>query len=228
MTRSRLRAEERRWRRGDLLAWAGALLLGAVVAWVVFSIQALAQELATANEARDALARQVQQLGEKPVAGPPGSRGEPGQSVTGPRGPKGDKGEPGSPGPTGPSGEDGSDGADATGKPGPAGETGKPGDAGTDGQPGPAGPQGEPGPAGAEGPQGPQGEKGDTGARGEQGPPPSGWTYTDPKGVTYECTPDGDGSTHYTCRSNQSAPEPSNPGNGPLNLGLDPQRRQYP
>lgn len=228
MTRSRLRAEERRWRRGDLLAWAAALFLGAVVAWVVFSIQALTQELTTANEARDALARQVQQLGEKPVAGPPGSRGEPGPSVTGPRGPKGDKGEPGSPGPTGPPGKDGSDGADATGKPGPAGETGKPGDAGSDGQPGPAGPQGEPGPAGAEGPQGPQGEKGDNGARGEQGPAPSGWTFTDSQGVTYECTPDGDGSTHYTCRSNQPAPEPSDPGKGPLTLGLDPQRRQYP
>lgn len=224
MTRSRLRAEERRWRRGDIIAWASALLLGAVVAWVVFSIQALTQELATANAARDALARQVQQLGEKPVAGPPGSRGEPGQSVTGPRGPKGDKGEPGSPGPTGPPGKDGADGTGATGKPGPAGETGAPGAAGTDGQPGPPGPQGEPGPAG---PQGEKGDQGEQGPRGEQGPPPSGWTYTDPQGVTYECTPDSNGSTHYTCRSNQSAPEPSDPGGGPLTLGLDP-RRQYP
>ena len=81
---------------------------------------------------------------------------------------------------------------------------------------------------GPQGPQGERGDQGDTGERGEQGPAPSGWTFTDPQGVTYECTPDSDGSTHYTCRSNQPNPEPSEPGTGALNLGLDPQRRQYP
>ncbi|GAA1065187.1 hypothetical protein GCM10009574_028000 [Streptomyces asiaticus] len=227
MKRGQLRKEERRWRRGDALAVAGALLLGAVVAWIVLTVQALNHDLRTANQARDALARQVQQLGEKPVAGPPGSRGEPGRSVVGPRGPKGEQGEPGSPGPTGPPGSHGKNGANATGKPGPAGPSGDPGAAGNDGQPGAAGPQGEPGPAGPQGPQGEKGTPGDTGPRGEQGPPPSGWTYTDPQGVTYECTSDGDGSTHYTCRSNQPAPEPS-PSQGPTTLGLDPQRRQYP
>lgn len=228
MTRSRLRAEERRWRRGDALAVAGALLLGVVLAWIVLTVQQLNSELHTANAARDALARQIEQLGEKPVAGPPGSRGESGRSVVGPRGPKGERGEPGSPGPTGPPGSDGKNGANATGKPGPAGPSGGPGAAGNDGQPGAAGPQGEPGPAGPQGPQGEKGTPGDTGPRGEQGPPPSGWTYTDPQGVTYECTPDSGGSTHYTCRSNQPAPEPSDPSPGPMNLGLDPQRRQYP
>lgn len=200
----------------------------AAFAWLLITMQGLSQDLRNANEARDALARQVQQLGGKPVAGPPGSRGEPGQSVVGPRGPKGTQGEPGSPGPTGSPGSDGKNGANATGKPGPAGATGSAGAAGNDGQPGAAGPQGEPGPAGPQGPQGEKGQQGDTGPRGEQGPPPSGWTYTDPQGVTYECTPDSGDSTHYTCRSNQPAPEPSESPSGALNLGLDPQRRQYP
>ncbi|MBI0293277.1 collagen-like protein [Streptomyces sp. PRKS01-29] len=215
-------------RRSDML-FAVVVMLGLTAfAWLVITMQSLAHDLHTANQARDALARQVQQLGAKPVAGPPGSRGEPGRSVTGPRGPKGEQGEPGAPGPTGPPGSDGKNGANATGKPGPAGATGAPGAAGNDGQPGAAGPQGEPGPAGPQGPQGEKGTPGDTGPRGEQGPPPSGWTYTDPQGVTYECTPGGGGSTHYTCRSNQPAPEPSDSSPGPLNLGLDPQRRQYP
>ncbi|GAA3032020.1 hypothetical protein GCM10020000_06220 [Streptomyces olivoverticillatus] len=84
MMRSKLRAEERRWRRGDLLAVVGALLVSAALAWVIFRIESLTQDLATANAARDALAHQVQGLGEKPVAGPPGSRGEPGRTVIGP------------------------------------------------------------------------------------------------------------------------------------------------
>ncbi|MFD5384229.1 collagen-like protein [Streptomyces sp. NPDC127074] len=215
-------------RRSDMM-FALVVMLGLTgFAWLVITMQSLAHDLHTANSARDALARQVQQLGEKPIAGPPGSRGEPGQSVTGPRGPKGQPGEPGSPGPTG---SPGKNGTGKTGTPGQPGASGEPGAAGTDGQPGAAGPQGEPGPAGPQGPQGPQGEKGqqgDTGPRGEQGPPPAGWTFTDPQGVTYECTPDGDGSTHYTCRSNQPAPEPEPSQKGSLTLGLDPQRRQYP
>ncbi|HEY6116967.1 MAG TPA: hypothetical protein VI172_13515, partial [Candidatus Dormibacteraeota bacterium] len=104
MSRSKIRAEERRWRRGDVLVVAGALLLGAMLAWILLSVQALNDDLRAANQARDALAAQVQSLGGKPVAGPPGSRGEPGQSVTGPTGAKG---EPGSVGPSGPSGAPG-------------------------------------------------------------------------------------------------------------------------
>jgi hypothetical protein len=225
VTRSEIRAEERRWRRGDVLAVAAALILGGAFAWIILSIQGLNHNLRAANEARDALAAQVQGLGESPVAGPPGSRGEPGTSVTGP---PGEQGPPGKPGPTGPSGKDGSDGAAGQdGSPGPTGAAGvngadgvdgAAGEPGTDGEPGaagPPGPQGEPGPAG---PQGPAGEPG------QQGPPPSGWTFTY-KGATYECTPDGDGSTHYTCRNTNGDEEPDLP--GPLAAGVDPQRRQY-
>lgn len=164
MTRSQIRAEERRWRRGDAVALAGALVLGVVVAWVVLTVQSVSGQLQDANAARDALARQVQQLGAKPVAGPPGSRGDPGKSVRGPRGPSG------SPGPTGPPGGDGDAGksgvsgktgqAGASGSPGPAGANGSDGNNGTDGQ------DGVQGPAGPEGPAGPQGETGDRGPAG--------------------------------------------------------------
>ncbi|MBQ1167021.1 hypothetical protein KBZ21_54400, partial [Streptomyces sp. A73] len=67
--------EERRWRRGDLLAILCAVALGVAFAWLVLMVQGLNSDLREAHEARDALAKQVEQLGEKPVAGPPGSRG---------------------------------------------------------------------------------------------------------------------------------------------------------
>lgn len=104
------------------------------------------------------------------------------------------------PGPPGPKGD--------TGSPGPSGSPGAPGSVGASGQPGAAGATGAAGVQGAPGPAGPQGERGAQGERGEQGPPPSGWTYTDGQGVTYDCTPDSDDSTHYTCRAT-STPEPS-------------------
>ncbi|GAA0637157.1 hypothetical protein GCM10009535_11830 [Streptomyces thermocarboxydovorans] len=225
VTRAELRKEERRWRRGDILAVTGALVIGGAFAWIVLSVQGLTHELHTANQARDALAAQVQRLGESPVAGPPGSRGEPGQSVRGPKGDPGDpgepgdSGEPGSPGPSGSPGQPGQAGEDGEpgqpGPPGAPGSDGEPGANGEAGEPGPQGPQGDPGPAG---PQGPAGE------RGPAGPPPSGWTF-EYRGTTYECTPDGDGSTRYTCR-------PSDGGGGgglplPLAAGLDPHRREY-
>lgn len=229
MTRSEIRKEERRWRRGDILAVAGALAIGAAFAWIVLSVQGLTHELRTANEARDALAAQVQRLGESPVAGPPGSRGEPGESIVGPRGPRGEKGDPGepgkpaptitpSPGPSGPPGEPGEPGATVTGPPGADSTVPGPG-----GPPGPSGPPGPPG-RGEPGPAGPAGPPGERGEQGPAGPPPSGWTFTY-KGDTYECTPDGEGSTHYTCRNTS--------GGGddpliPLAAGLDPTRRQYP
>ena len=87
---TKLRAEERRWRRGDFLAVLGALVVGAVLAWVIISLLALQHELRTSNDARDALAAQVQQMGGTPVAGTPGSRGE--------IGPSGEPGTPGRPG----------------------------------------------------------------------------------------------------------------------------------
>lgn len=139
-----------------------------------------------------ALRQQIKAKGGTPVAPDPTkavsnlpARAEVPVPIPGPPGPKGDKGDSGSPGPTG-----------SPGSAGASGEPGVPGAAGADGA------QGEPGPAG---PQGEQGPKGDTG---EQGPPPSGWTYTDGQGVTYDCTPDSDDSTHYTCRAT-STPEPS-------------------
>jgi hypothetical protein len=189
-------------RRRDVV-FVVALVAGvSVLAWVVITMQALSHNLRVSNDARDALARQVQSLGHKPVAGPPGSRGEAGASVVGPRGLKGETGASGKPAPTitpkpgtsGASGSPGKPGADST----VAGPTGPPGADSTV-----AGPQGEAGVAGPVGPQGDRGEKGDT------GPAPSGWTYTDGAGVTYTCTPDSDGSTHYTCTAAPASPTPS-------------------
>lgn len=149
-----------------------------------------------------ALRQQVKARGGTPVAPDPSKavadlpdRAEVPVPIPGPPGPKGDKGAKGD-----------------SGKPAPTitpapGEPGAPGSDST--IPGPAGPQGEPGVAGPQGEQGPEGE------RGETGPPPSGWTYTDGSGTTYECTPDGDGSTHYTCRltgGGDPAPEPQGRG----------------
>ncbi|WP_328336714.1 collagen-like protein [Streptomyces violaceus] len=230
MTRSEIRKEERRWRRGDVLAVAAALLIGGAFAWIMLSVQGLTHELRTANEARDALATQVQRMGESPVAGPPGSRGEPGESVRGPKGDpgepgdRGESGEPGSPGASGspgPPGEAGEAGEDGTpGSPGQSGEPGSDGAPGADGaagEAGPPGPQGEPGPAG---PQGPTGERGE---QGPAGPAPSSWTF-EYRGATYECTPDSEGSSQYTCRQTGGDTDPGLPGP----LALDPARRQYP
>lgn len=111
------------------------------------------------------------------------------------------------------------------GPPGPKGDPGKaaptitpsPGASGAAGAPGSPGPQGEPGAdSTVPGPQGPQGEQGPA------GPPPSGWTYTDGTGATYECTPDSDGSTHYTCRMTDpgSSSSPSPQGRGLLGAAM--------
>lgn len=74
---------------------------------------------------------------------------------------------------------------------------------------GPQGNQGNTGPAGASGSSGPQGPAGPAGAT---GPPPSGWSFTDPLGVTYDCTPDKQTpAPHYTCavRGSASTPAPT-------------------
>nr|WP_237330462.1 collagen-like protein [Streptomyces sp. BA2] len=189
----------------------------AALAWVVITMQSLSHDLRTANEARDALASQVERLGGKPVAGPPGSRGE---SITGPRGPKGENGEPGRPGEKGPPGQDGKAGDD--GEPGSdgtdgVGETGPPGTSGADGAAGPPGPQGEPGPAGPAGPQGEQGPAGEDGTDGRDG-------QTCPDG--YSLQPPADDPDALVCRRD-SAPPPDQPENGPQGAALDPQRRQY-
>lgn len=213
MTRSELRAERLRWRRGDALAALGAVLLGLVLAGVFFSIRDLQHDLVVANGARDALARQVQGLGATPVAGKPGSRGDIGPS--GPSGSPGPSGASGSPGRTGADGKDGSDGSDgtdgasATGSPGAAGASGAPGVAG------PAGPQGEPGPAGKDGSDG---QDGSDGADGQDG-------QTCPDGYTLQ-TPSWDADA-LVCRREGSSSPSDEPSPSSSSLALDPQRRQY-
>lgn len=207
--------------------WLIALTMTLVVAllgWLFVQVVSLSGDLRTANAARDALARQVQGLGEKPVGGPPGSRGEPGRSITGPRGPAGERGDPGPPGKTGPEGadgddgsngsdgSDGADGADGVGEPGADGNAGAPG---ADGVTGPPGPQGEPGPAG---PQGEQGEPGAPGANGQDG-------QTCPDG--YSLQPPPDDPDALVCRRD-STPDPGDSDEpAPQAAALDPQRRQY-
>lgn len=229
MSRAQIRAQERRWRRGDVLAMTAALVLGAAIAWILLSVQGLQHDLRTSNEARDALARQVQSLGEKPVAGPPGSRGEPGQTVVG------------APGPSGP--------------PGPAGPSGKPAPTITPspGPPGPSGPPGAdstvPGPTGSTGPAGQDatgapGQDGTDGQDGQDGSPPAEWTYTDQDGREYRCTPVDDfdpDRPRYRCTQTAgptASPDPSptptpsqqpEPGDdtppGLIQLGLTDRRR---
>ena len=134
-----------------------------------------------------------------------GVQGVPG--VPGPAGPSGSPGVVGSPGPSGAAGQPGKNGSNGSnGSPGAAGSPGPSGAPGASGQPGAAGQTGATGPAGPQGPKGDTGEqgpKGDTGEQGPTGPAPSGWTftYTDAlgKSTTYNCAPDADGSTHYTC-----------------------------
>ena len=201
-------------RRGDLWFALGTVVALAVLAWVVITVQGLAHDLRTANDARDALARQVQTLGHKPVAGPPGSRGEPGKTVVGPRGPRGPAGASGEPAPT------------ITPSPGASGASGKPGANST--VPGPTGPPGAD--STIPGPSGPPGAAGRDGANGK---PPAGWTFTY-NGVEYTCRPvdnfDPD-DPKYSCTASEPNPSPGN-GNGNggshlLSAGLDPSRRQY-
>jgi Collagen triple helix repeat (20 copies) len=194
-------------RRTDALFTVAVALGLAGFAFLLITVQGLSQDLRAANEARDLLAAQVQKLGAKPVAGPPGSRGEPGESIVGPQGPKGDPGSPGPSGSPGKDGADGTDGNDGTGTPGPTGA------AGTDGTAGPPGPQGEPGPAGPQGEQGPAGEDGKDGRT-----CPDGYSLQAP---SYD--PDA-----LVCRKDGAPqPEPSKD-KGLLSMGLDPNRRQYP
>ncbi|ONK09422.1 hypothetical protein [Streptomyces sp. MP131-18] len=212
-----------KWRRPADFGYAlGVLAAVAALAWVVITMQGLAEDLRAANDARDALAEQVQQLGGTPVAGPPGSRGEAGAvGEQGPPGPPGDRGPMGVRGPGGAPGDDGQDGGDGPpGDPGAAGADGPAGEAGADGTAGPAGP---PGPQGEPGPAGPAGEQGPAGDRGPAGPAPTSWTWTGPDGTTYRCTPVTAGSTEYAC-----APTgvPDDPTRG-LGAALDPARRQW-
>lgn len=187
------------WVVAALLALTGAVIL----AWQrLDSESSRANQLAAEADLRGnavstlagdvrALRQQVQVKGGTPVAPDPtkavpslSARAEVPVPIPGPPGPKGDKGDTGKAAPT------------ITPSPGASGAAGQPGADST--VEGPPGPQGAPGAdSTVPGPQGPQGDPGAT------GPAPSGWTYTDGT-ATYECTPDSDGSTHYTCRATSS------------------------
>lgn len=215
MTRAQLRAEERRWRRGDGLAVAGALLLGVVLAWIVLSIQAMGHDLYTERAMREALTAQVEALGATPVVGPSGSPGEPGASVTGPPGMPGAAGSTGPVGPSGPPGATGKAGTPgASGAPGVPGAVGATGPAGPVGPAGPQGIQGEPGVAGPQGEQGPQGDPGERG--------PSGASCED--GFSWQ-TPSYDPDARV-CRRD-GAPDPGESPSPSMAAGLDPRRMQY-
>lgn len=196
----------RSW-RGNALAVGGACLAGAAF----LTVQDLSHDLREANEARDALAVQVQRLGAKPVAGPPGSRGLPGEGIVGPTGPQGERGPVGPTGPEGMPGDDGADGVGEPGEPGAAGEDG----ASVVGEPGPAGPQGVPGPAGPPGANGADGKDGRDGTNGQTCP--AGYSLQPPPG-----DPDA-----LVCRRDSAPPDPE-PNPGPSGIAMDPFRRQYP
>ncbi|MFM9373287.1 hypothetical protein [Streptomyces sp. Da 82-17] len=190
-TPTRTRAEARKHRRrGNVLGTAAALIVAGALAALVTGFMSLYRDLDRANEARDALAKQVQALGGKPVAGPPGSRGEPGQTIVGQRGPSGPPGPSGKAAPT------------LTPKPGPTGPPGPPGADST--VPGPTGPAGSDG-------TGAPGAPGEDGDDGTDGAPPSEWTYVDQDGREYRCVPADDfdpGQPRYRCTPT-STPSPS-------------------
>lgn len=212
--------------RAEWLIGLTVAFIVAFLGWLAVQVVALSHDLRAANDARDALALQVESLGGKPVAGPPGSRGEPGESVVGP------SGSPGSPGPPGASGKPA---PTLTPSPGASGAPGEPGEPGADSTvAGPPGASGQPGAdstvPGPAGPAGKDGADGQDGTDGTDGRPPAGWTFTY-LGATYTCRPVDDfdeSNPQYDC-------QPSQPGNGGGNGGdsspqaaaLDPRRTLY-
>lgn len=212
MTTGLHRSERSRKRRTDITYTAGVILLVAVLAWIVITIQSLSAQLHQALADRDALARQVQRMGGVPVAGPRGNPGKDGTGAPGDKGAKGDRGDPGTrstiPGPRGHAGSPG-----PSGSPGPNGKDGPPGQPGADSTiPGPAGPAGSSGRDGTDGKDGKDGQSGRDG-------------QTCPDGYTLE--PDPQDPDTLVCRrkgasSDQpptASPTPS-PSETPLLPGL--------
>lgn len=211
---------------GVVAAWAGALLLAGFIALAMHSLEASNRRLADGQAKQqtvisrlstglDTTRQQLQQHGVTPSAPPAQS------IVHGTPGAPGETGAQGIPGPIstvpGPSGPPGAPGADST-VPGPAGSPGAdstvPGPAGS---PGAVGAQGDPGPAG------PAGKDGTDGKDGAPGAPPAGWTYTDPSGRSYSCSPVADfdpSSPRYTCSETTSTPPPESPSSGRGLLGV--------
>lgn len=187
--------------RAEAMGVLTAIVLLAFMAWMVVQVVQLSSSLRDANLARDILAQQVKQLGHVPAAGPPGSRGDPGQAVVGPEGP------PGVPGRDAPT---------PVPVPGPSGPPGAPGVAGVPGPgstiPGPTGPPGRDA-TGAPGKDGTAGKDGTNGVNGAPGQPPTSWTFTS-GGTTYTCSraPGFDpANPQYACTTPSPAPSPSSP-----------------
>ena len=222
MTRSAIREEARRWRRGDLFVVIAAVTLGGVLAWIVLSIQTMAQDGKQKDADIAALSQQVRGLGATPVAGPSGSPGKAGAA--------GDRGSRGPRGSTGPAGASGKPAPTLTPSPGASGASGAPGKPGADSTvPGPPGPSSTV--AGPSGPPGPAGNNGTDGKDGSNGKPPASWTFTY-LGVTYTCRPvdnfDPD-NPKYDCQPDQPGGGNGNGGGGgsPQAAALDPRRTQY-
>lgn len=191
MTTGLHRSDRSRKRRTDITYTAGVILLVAVLAWIVITIQSLSAQLHQALADRDALAKQVQHMGGVPVAGPRGHPGKDGTSTPGAKGPKGDRGEPGvkstASGPRGPAG-----------LPGPSGSPGVNGKDGQQGQPGAD--STIPGPTGQAGSNGRDGRDGADGKNGRDG-------QTCPDGYTLEPDPK-DPDTLVCRRKGASSDEP--------------------
>jgi hypothetical protein len=233
----------RRWRPTATFFAIIALFGIAAVLWarqeaVDREAQQLAAEADLRGTAVSTLATDVRKLraqitaeGKTPVAPDPSNavddlpdRAEVPVPIPGPKGDKGEKGDPGEPAPT------------ITPEPGATGPSGQPGIPGLPGEPGQQGPVGPTGPAGqdgangTDGTDGADGQDGRDGTDGKNGQPPAGWTYTDPKGVTYTCTRVGDfdpAAPRYECKPADSAPGPleQQPSTFTV-LGIAPERRR--
>lgn len=198
MTGTRKKPRRLRLPRAEWLGLVTALLALGLFAGLAILFVDQAQELRAERDYNRALARQVEGLGGTPVAGPPGSRGEPGESVVGARGPSGPSGPPG------PSGAPGKAAPTITPSPGPTGPPGPSGAPGADSTvPGPTGPPG----------QDATGAPGQDGTDGEDGAPPSEWTYTDQDGNEFRCMPvddfDPDNPRYRCIQTSTASPEPS-------------------
>lgn len=200
-----------------------ALFLVAIVVWMVLRLGAASTQLDTLRAQVSTQSETVAQLsaglttteeqlrahGVTPSAPPPAQIIEGVAGPAGAPGAQGAAGPQGSAGAVGPAGAVGS--AGAAGSPGGVGPSGAPGSPGAQGAVGAAGAAGPPGPQGAAGPAGPAGAQG---PQGQSGPPPSGWSWTDASGTTYDCALDSQTpGPHYTCTA-RAAPSPS-PSNTP-------------
>jgi hypothetical protein len=229
----------RRATLGAAVGWVAALALAAFIALVLHSVQDSNRRLADGQKAQatvitrlssslDTTRQQLQQHGVTPSAPPAQSIVKAVPGVPGAVGAQGVQGEQGVPGPVstvpGPSGPRGPAGPVST-VPGPTGPAGVPGADST--VAGPAGPAGPPGAdSTVPGPKGDQGDQGVAGRDGTDGKPPAGWTWTDPAGISYTCSP-ADGfdpaAPRYTCTPDAVTPPTESPSRkgllGVLSLG---------